>query len=866
MTHLSDDYQGIPIEETLRRLGSSLEKGLSTAEVKARRQQYGFNEIREKEEPLWHRIFRRFWGPIPWMIEIAGILSALVQKWEDFFIILIMLLVNALLDFMQEHRALNALKALKQRLASEIIVLRDGSFSTVPARELVPGDIIRLRLGDIIPADVQLVQGDYLLVDQAALTGESLPVNKTPKDVAYANTIVKQGEMLAVVVNTAANTNFHTVVSLVAKASLEERSHFQKMVIRIGNFLIIMTVVLVLLILMVALFRHEDFLEIIRFSLVLTVAAIPVALPAVLSVTMAVGALNLARRQAIVSKLTAIEELAGVDVFCSDKTGTLTKNQMEVAQPVVLPGHAAEELFLVAALASREENHDPIELPIFDYLRHNFGDQPPGEYRQEEFTPFDPVRKRTEATIVHGSERFVAIKGAAQVVLELAALPEDEADRVMQQVDELAAKGYRTLAVAKRLQERTELIGLIPLFDPPREDSAQVIRDMREHGLKVKMVTGDNIAIAREIGRMLGLEGRAILPDELRGIGNQEMLLLAAVISEGIYRRLAPDVSEKEAREFASEITREVEKAFETSELSSGYIKAHESAIIRTIEEVDIFAEVVPEDKYLIVDTLQKADYIVAMTGDGVNDAPALKKADCGIAVSNATDAARAAADIILTAPGLSVINEAVKQARITFERMKSYSIFRVAETIRIILFMTLSIVVFNFYPITALMIIILALLNDIPILAIAYDNTKIERRPVRWNMPEMLTVASTLGIAGVLSSFLLFFILMELKFSTEMIQSLMFAKLVIAGHGTIYNTRIDDWFWKRPYPSWILFTATFSTRVAGTLIAVYGFLITPIGWTYALYMWAYALVWFVFNDAIKMLTYRNLRRRGLYV
>ena len=866
MNRPTDAYGDTPPEQTLKRLEVSAEQGLSDQQVAERRARFGYNETQEQEEPLWHRVFRRFWGPIPWMIEVAGILSAMVQKWEDFFIILIMLLVNAFLDFMQEHRALNALRALKTRLASEVIVLRNGSFSTIPARELVPGDIVKLRLGDIVPADMQLISGDYLLIDQAALTGESLPVNKSRQDVAYANTIVKQGEMLAVVVNTAADTNFHSVVSLVARASLEERSHFQKMVIKIGNFLIIITVALVLLILMVALFRHEDFLEIIRFSLVLTVAAIPVALPAVLSVTMAVGALNLARRQAIVSKLTAIEELAGVDVFCSDKTGTLTKNQMQVATPVVFQGHDQEELFLIAALASREENHDPIEAPIFEHLRRHFPEAPVGDYRQLEFIPFDPVRKRTEARVEHAGHSFRVMKGAAQVILELAALSESRVDQVMAQVEQLAAKGYRTLAVAHDRAGRVELVGLIPLFDPPRDDSAQVIHDMREHGLKVKMVTGDNIAIAREIGHMLGLEGRAILPDELRGIGNQDMLLLASVISEGIYRKLAPGISDKAAKAFAREITAQVEKAFETSNLSSGYIKTHESAIVRTIEEVDIFAEVVPEDKYLIVDTLQKADYIVAMTGDGVNDAPALKKADCGIAVSNATDAARAAADIILTAPGLSVINEAVKQARITFERMKSYSIFRVAETIRIILFMTLAIVVFNFYPITALMIIILALLNDIPILAIAYDNTKIEKRPVRWNMPELLTVASTLGIAGVLSSFLLFFILMELKFSTEMIQSMMFAKLVIAGHGTIYNTRIDDWFWKRPYPSWILFSATFSTRILGTLIAVYGFLITPIGWTYALYMWAYALIWFVFNDAIKMLSYRLMRKRGLYV
>ena len=303
---------------------------------------------------------------------------------------------------------------------------------------------------------------------------------------------------------------------------------------------------------------------------------------------------------------------------------------------------------------------------------------------------------------------------------------------------------------------------------------------------------------------------------------------------------------------------------FDTSLLDREFVHTHESAIIEMIESVDIFAEVVPEDKYRIVGTLQKGDHIVAMTGDGVNDAPALKKADCGIAVSNATDAARAAADIILTAPGLGVINEAVKQARITFERMKSYSTFRIAETIRIILFMTLSIVVFNFYPITALMIIILALLNDIPILAIAYDNTRIDRNPVRWNMPEMLTVASVLGIAGVISSFLLFFILKEYGFSETMIQSLIFAKLVIAGHGTIYNTRIEDWFWKKPYPSWLLFGATFSTRIIGTLIAVYGFMITAIGWEYAMWMWAYAMGWFVFNDFVKAGVYKLLRSRGL--
>jgi len=866
--HTTDEFAGRKSKQNINELQSNAETGLSRREVAKRLQQYGYNEISEKEEPLWHRIFRRFWGPIPWMIEAAAILSALVKKWEDFIIITIMLLVNGLLDFLQEHRALNALKALKSKLTQEVTVLRDGSYTTIPARELVPGDIVKLRIGDVVPADVQLLSGDYLSIDQSALTGESLPVTRKQDEIAYAGTIVKQGEMVGLVVGTAANTRFHSVVALVAKASLEERSHFQKMVIQIGNFLIVLTIALVILILMVALFRHENFIEIARFALVLTVAAIPVALPAVLSVTMAVGALNLARKQAIVSRLTAIEELAGVDIFCSDKTGTLTKNEMQVAEPVLLDGHDEQELFLYALLASRLENNDPIELPLFHYARQKFPNLEWQSYVQSDFVPFDPVRKRTEATIQKDGTTFQVLKGAAQVLLDMADLPDNELVAITNSIDLLASKGYRTLAVARRSEadRPLDLIGLIPLIDPPRDDSAGVISDMRDYGVQVKMVTGDNMAIAREIGSMLGLADKTMQAEQLNGKSHAEFIGLAQALTTAIYHKLHPEVTRKEAHRFADTVIEELESIYDVSLLNREFLHTHESAIIEMIEGTDIFAEVVPEDKYMLVDSLQKAGHIVGMTGDGVNDAPALKKADCGFAVSNATDAARAAADIILTAPGLTVISHAIEQARITFERMKSYSIFRVAETIRIILFMTISIVVFNFYPITALMIIILALLNDIPILAIAYDNTKVQKNPVRWNMTELLTVASTLGIAGVLSSFLLFFILVEMKFSNEMIQSLMFAKLVVAGHGTIYNTRIDDWFWKKPYPSWLLFWATFSTRVLGTLIAVYGFLIPPIGWTYAAYMWVYALAWFIFNDAIKMLTYRVLRRRGLYV
>jgi H+-transporting ATPase len=677
---------------------------------------------------------------------------------------------------------------------------------------------------------------------------------------------VKQGEMLAVVVNTGPDTNFHAVVALVARASLEERSHFQKMVIRIGDFLILITVGLVALITLVALFRHEAFLEIARFAMVLTVASIPVALPAVLSVTMAVGALNLARRQAIVSRLTAVEELAGVDVFCCDKTGTLTRNEMKAAEPILLAGHDTRELFRVAALASRLENNDPIELPIFQYIDEHFPEADWKTYKQISFTPFDPVRKRTEAEVARDGERFVAIKGAAQVLLGLARLPEEEARIVSRRVDDLAAKGYRTLAVGLRHGESPlELLGLIPLYDPPRDDSKEVIADMKEHGIDVKMVTGDNEAIAREIGRLLGLTGRTLPSKELTGGAGSDLLKLTSVLTAAIYQRLKPEVSPKEAERFSAEVMEAVRAQFDTRLLEKQFIHAHESALIEMIRSADIFAEVVPEDKYRIVDTLQKGGHIVAMTGDGVNDAPALKKADCGIAVSDATDAARSAADIILTAPGLGVINEAVKQARMTFERMKSYATFRIAETLRVILFITLSIVLFSFYPVTAVMIIILALLNDIPIMAIAYDNAPVDENPVCWKMHEMLTIASVLGLAGVTSSILFFIILEKLHFSLALVQPMMFVKLDVAGHSTIYLTRSGErHFWKRPFPSLKLFIPAMATRVTGTLIAVYGVFMNPIGWKYAMYIWLYATAWFVLNNFVKVGVYKLLRRRSV--
>ncbi len=841
--------------------------GLSAEEARRRLKEYGPNAIEEKEESWWHRLFRRFWGPIPWMIEVAAVLSAAVQRWEDFTIITILLFVNAIVDFYQESRALSAIAVLKKKLARKALVLREGTWRQIDAKEIVPGDIVKLKIGDIIPADARLLGGgDFLQIDQSALTGESLPVNRKATDAVYANGIVKQGEMIAEVTATGAHTYFGKTVGLVAKAEREERSHFQKMVLTVGNFLIAVTAVMIAIILYFGIERNESVVELLIFSLVLTISAIPVAMPAVLTVTMAVGARVLAAKEAIVTRLASIEELAGMDVLCSDKTGTLTQNRMTLADPFVVGSFSPEDLFFYAALASKKENEDPIEQPIFEKVDAIGIASKLGSYTLKKFVPFDPVRKRTEAVVAHKGCDLVVTKGAPQVILALSEVDDAAKKQISDQIDTFAGRGFRTLGVAYRKceEEHYTFVGLIPLFDPPREDSKEAIAAAKGYGVSVKMVTGDNIAVARYIARLLDIGDAIEDVRELRGQSMKEYVMLSEVLAHAFTKVLRPDLDKAAIEKLTNSIVEAVKDELTHTPLPTGVVKKHESEIVALIERADGFAQVFPEDKYFIVDKLQKADHIVGMTGDGVNDAPALKKADCGIAVSGATDAARAAADIVLMAPGLSVITDAVREARITFERMKSYTIYRIAETIRIIIFMTLAIVMFNFYPVTAIMIILLALLNDLPILMIATDNTKMHKSPVRWDMKEMLVLSTWLGIAGVLSSFTLFWIAMSvMQLPLDYIQSMFFVKLIVAGHNTIFNTRIDDWFFKRPWPSGKLFWISQATAVAGTIIGVYGFdLMMPIGWDMAIFLWIYALSWFVFNDAVKIAVIRFYRRK----
>ncbi len=860
-------------------------KGLTSKEVEERIKKFGYNEINEKEETWYQRLFKKFWGPIPWMIEIAAILSAIAHRWEDLAVILFMLFVNAFVDFYQESKALNAIAVLKKKLARKALVLRNGEWKSIDAREIVPDDIIKVKIGDVVPADCKLIGGgDFLQVDQSALTGESLPVNKQAGETLYANAIVKQGEMIAKVTATALNTYFGKTVGLVAKAEKEESGHFQKMVIKVGDFLIFMTIFLIAIIIWHGIARNEPLLDLLIFSLILTISAIPVAMPAVLTVTMALGARVLASKEAIVTKLSAIEEAAGMDILCSDKTGTLTQNKMSLAEPYLVNNFDKNKLMLFAAFASKKENEDPLEKPIFDYIQEHNLTKELIKAKMKKFIPFDPIHKKTEGIY----EDYIYTKGAPQVIIELCNANEFDKKEAYKQVEAFAQKGFRTIGVAyKKCEEDLyHFVGLIPLFDPPRVDSKEAIAEAKAKGVEVKMVTGDNIAVAKYIAGILDIGQDIEDIKDLKGQNTQEYIFLSEIISRAILKTIQKEIDKDTLNKEVEDIVNNVQKELSLKPLPAGSVKQHESEIVQIIEKSNGFAQVFPEDKYFIVDKLQKANHIVGMTGDGVNDAPALKKADCGIAVSGATDAARAAADIVLMAPGLRVIVDAVEQARIVFERMKSYVIYRIAETVRILIFMTLSIVVFNFYPITAIMIILLALLNDIPIMTIAYDNTKVESKPVRWDMKSVFVLSTWLGVAGVFSSFLIFYITMvylkshpdtamflpkvpswvnikDDKSFLGFVQTLFFVKLIIAGHYTIFNTRIADWFFKKPYPSWPLVTASLLTAIAGTLIGIYSFgLIPRINWQWALFLWGYVTVWFIFNDVVKMVVIKFYEKR----
>jgi H+-transporting ATPase len=811
---------------------NSSKNGLNSAEAQRRLGQYGRNALEDRTESKWHKLLSYFWGPLPFLIEAAAIISALRSDWPDFAVVTGLLLYNAAVGFWQDNKAVNALAALKKGLAPRARALRDNHWVTVDAAELVPGDVVSVTAGQIVPADLVLIDGKYLSCDQASLTGESLPVAKKIGDEAYSGSIAKQGAMTGVVTATGSKTFFGRTAKLVGMAGAV--SHSQRAVTQVGDFLLLLAFVLAAILVGVQCYRElivadvwswDAFGEIAQYVLVLLIASIPVALPAVMSVTMAIGAYALSLQRAIVSRLSAIEELAGVDVLCSDKTGTLTMNQLTVEKQIQFGAFTADDVLRDAALATQKSSDDAIDVAVLAAAgsRVDFV-----QLKQTDFVPFDPVNKRTIATIVDaaGKTRHYA-KGAPQAIAALAKPDADLLSRYQNTVAELAGKGYRALGVGQSDDGKCwSVVGLISLMDPPRPDAKATIDAAKALGVNVKMVTGDDVAIGDQIAAQLDL---------------------------GDHLLVASDV-------------------FKDDE-NSGTVSA---AVMDAVERADGFGRVFPQHKYEIVKTLQARGHIVGMTGDGVNDAPALKQADCGIAVSGATDAARSAAALILTAPGLSTIINAIGVARQIFERTESYIHYRVAMTLDIMVLVVASIVLFQFQPITAIMIVALALLDDIPIMTIAYDNVPAPPQPVRWNMQGILLFASLMGLLSVMETFGLLLIGLRwvadpqlqdmIKLDHVQLQTVMFLQLAVGGHLLLFVVRTKRSMFEPPYPSARLFWAIVATQIVAVAICVLGVGVRAIPPSAIFAVWIYCLIWMVVLDLLKLAFLRIIaaRDRGM--
>jgi H+-transporting ATPase len=808
------------IAAKFRELKSS-SRGLTAGEAAERLATDGPNAIVAKEEPLWHKLFSYFWGPIPWMIEAAALISFLRSDWADFGVVMGLLLYNAGVGFWQDAKAASALAALRKGLALKAQVLRDGKWQSVDATTLVVGDMTDVTAGEIVPADLLLTGGSYLSIDQAALTGESLPVGKEVGDVAYSGSIAKQGDMQGVVTAIGNDTFFGRTAKLVASAGA--KSHSQKAVVQIGDFLILLAAALAVILVGVQTYRTmvvpghwswDEAGQIAQFVLVLLVASVPVALPAVMSVTLALGALALSKQKAIVSRLSAIDELAGVDILCSDKTGTLTQNKLTLSTPIPFGGTKAADIVLGAALATKAGSEDAIDEAVLKALPDS---RTLAGYQQTKLVPFDPVNKRTMTTVIdpHGKSWQYA-KGAPQAISALCKLDADTLASYDGKVDDLARHGFRALGVASSADDGQtwKLLGLLSLLDPPRPDAAATIAEAKKRGLEVKMVTGDDVAIGSQIAQQLGLGTHLLVASDIFPKGtNPDSIPLAAA---------------------------------------------------QAVERADGFGRVFPEHKYEIVKSLQETGHIVAMTGDGVNDAPALKQADCGIAVSGATDAARSAAALILTSPGLSTIVNAIDEARKIFERITSYVYYRIAMTIAIMLVVVMSSVIFNIQPLTAIMIVVLALLDDIPIMTIAYDNVRVADAPVRWNMHRILVFSGLMGLMATAQSFGLVLLGMEwlndaklmswISLDRAHLQTMLFLQLAAGGHMLLFIVRSRKAMFLRPWPSAPLFLAIVATQIVAVLMCAYGVLVPALPWPLIGIVWLYVIVWTILTDIVKLI------------
>ncbi|TGO46972.1 hypothetical protein BCON_0299g00100 [Botryotinia convoluta] len=775
-----------PVPEDLLQTDTRI--GLTDSEVQARRKKWGLNQMKEEKENLFLKFLGYFIGPIQFVMEAAAVLAAGLQDWVDFGVICALLLLNATVGFVQEYQAGSIVDELKKTLALKAVVLRDGRLYEIEAPEVVPGDILQIEEGTIIPADGRIVTDDaFLQVDQSAITGESLAVDKHKGDTCYASSGVKRGEAFMVITATGDHTFVGRAAALVNQASAGT-GHFTEVLNGIGTVLLILVIFTNLVVWISSFYRSNPIVLILEYTLAITIIGVPVGLPAVVTTTMAVGAAYLAKKKAIVQKLSAIESLAGVEILCSDKTGTLTKNKLSLAEPFTVPGVEPDDLMLTACLAAsrKKKGIDAIDKAFLKSLRYYpRAKSVLSKYKVLEFHPFDPVSKKVQAVVESPQgEKIICVKGAPLFVLKTVEedhpIPEEIDQAYKNKVAEFATRGFRSLGVArKRGEGQWEILGIMPCSDPPRHDTARTINEAKTLGLSIKMLTGDAVGIARETSRQLGL-GTNVYNAERLGLGG------------------GGDMPGSEVYDF--------------------------------VEAADGFAEVFPQHKYNVVEILQQRGYLVAMTGDGVNDAPSLKKADTGIAVEGASDAARSAADIVFLAPGLGAIIDALKTSRQIFHRMYAYVVYRIALSIHLEIFLGLWIAILN-RSLNIELVVFIAIFADVATLAIAYDNAPFSKTPVKWNLPKLWGMSVLLGFVLAVGTWITLTTMIARGEDGGIVQNfgvldeVVFLEISLTENWLIFITRANGPFWSS-LPSWQLTGAILVVDIIATFFTLFGWFV----------------------------------------
>ena len=762
-------FKSLSIDDTLRILSTSTD-GLSDAEATGRLNEYGFNEVPERGQNPLLGFLRRFWGPMPWLLELAIVLAYFLGHALEAVIILILLVMNAAIGFFNEHNSHRALDLLKKKLAVKAKVLRDGKVVLKEAKVIVPGDVIIVGLGDLVPADAKILKGE-LSIDQSALTGESLPVDVKQADVIYSGSVVRRGESRGIVVNTGTHTYFGKTAELVRIA--KPKSHQEEVMMTIVKYMLYVGVAALILVSIYALEIHISPLLLLTFAVVFLMGAIPVALPAVLTIVQSVGALELSKEKVLVTRLDSIEDAASIDVLCLDKTGTITQNQLSVVDIVPFLEYKKEEVVTFASLASKEESHDSIDMAVIGRAKVMQIDL--SDYIQATFTPFDPSTKRAEAIVTRRGERFRVVKGAPQVILPICHVVDSDTQKKTDEIiEESSSKGYRTLAVARSENDGTDLhlVGLLSLADPPRPDSGVMVDEIKKEGVKPMMLTGDNIAIARQIAHEVCIGDKIIRMSDLTGLNQTEKT--------------------------------------------------------KAIEESDGFAEIYPEDKFDVVKLLQSDGHFVGMTGDGVNDAPALKQAEMGIAVSNSTDVAKASASVVLVESGVRVIIDAIRTSRQVYQRMLTWVLNKITKTIQFIGILTIGFFWLHNVVISLLGMSLLILTNDFVTMSLATDNVKHTNNPNKWNVKNVTYASLVLGsllVAEGIIAILIGLDYFHFGSTSDQLQTFVLLMLIFTSQFRVYLVREREHFWSSR-PGKALVVATIVTIIAFALFGTFGVII----------------------------------------